>query len=81
MGLSIEGFEDEFLELMQKVGHRRFKGKGKGAGESSRFDRELKKLEWNVKDRGISKMGGQGKEEQGDHLCLNVENQNLILEC
>ena len=69
MGLSIKGFEDEFLEPMQKVGQRRCKGKGKGkgkgAGGSSSFDRELKKLEWNVKDRGKSKMEAQGKGARG----------------
>ena len=45
MGMSIDGFEDEFLELMSKVSDRRQKGKGKGAHSSTKFARELKKLE------------------------------------
>ena len=44
MGLSMEGFEGEFLELITKVNKRRIKGKGKGINGSTRYERELKKL-------------------------------------
>ena len=51
MGLLIEGFEDDFLKLMTMVSQRRNKGKRKGTIGSTKFDRELKKLEWTVKER------------------------------
>lgn len=36
---------------MAKVRKKKMKGKGKGVNNSTRFDRELKKLEWTVKDK------------------------------
>ena len=65
MGMSIEGFEDEFLELMNKVSDRRQKGKGKGAHNSTKFARELKKLEWNVKEKGRIRVGASGNKARG----------------
>ena len=65
MGMSIEGFEDEFLELMNKVSNRRQKGKGKGAHSSTKFARELKKLGWNVKEKGRNRVGASGNRVRG----------------
>ena len=64
MGMSIEGFEDEFLELMNKVSDRRQKGKGKGHN-SIKFARELKKLEWNVKENERIRVGASGNKARG----------------
>ena len=46
---------------MSKVNQRRIKGKGKGVNSSTKFDRELKKLKWTVKDKGSIKVSSQGK--------------------
>ena len=37
---------------MTRINSRRQKGKGKAGAVSTKFDRELKKLEWNVMDSG-----------------------------
>ena len=58
LGMPSEGFEREILQLLNKIRERRDcservtgkKRKGKGL---SRFDRELKKLEWSVNYEGI----------------------------
>ena len=60
LGLPIEGFKEEILELMTRINSRRQKRKGKGGAVSTKFDRELKKLEWNVMDSGRKK-GALGK--------------------
>ena len=51
MGLPIDGYEDEIVVLMKKIISRRRKGKGKGGQISTKFDKEMKKLEWMVRDR------------------------------
>ena len=60
LGFPIEGFKEEILELMNRINSRRQKRKGKGGAVSTKFDRELKKLEWNVMDSGRKK-GALGK--------------------
>ena len=60
LGFPIEGFKEEILELMTRINSRRQKRKGKGGVVSTKFDRELKKLEWNVMDSGRKK-GALGK--------------------
>ena len=45
---------------MTRINSRRQKKKGKGGAVSTKFDRELKKLEWNVMDSGRKK-GALGK--------------------
>ena len=49
------GLEEVIFDFMKKIYASRQKGKGKGAPTLTKFDRELKKLEWNVKDKGRSK--------------------------
>ena len=70
MGLSMEGFEGDFMELMTKANQRRIKGKGKGGIASTKFERELKKLEWTVKDKGSLNLGAQGKGTRGSITIL-----------
>ncbi|WJZ95377.1 hypothetical protein VitviT2T_014152 [Vitis vinifera] len=68
LGMPAEGFEMEILQLLNKIRERRDcservtgkKRKGKGL---SRFDRELKKLEWSVNYGGI--VEDRGHQESG----------------
>ena len=68
LGMPSEGFEREILQLLNKIRERRDcservtgkKRKGKGL---SRFDRELKKLEWSVNYEGI--VEDRGHQESG----------------
>ena len=75
LGFSTSGHEEEILEFLKRfnVGRRRGKGKkggggggwGGGGGPARRitkFDREMKKLAWNVTDTIRKKYGGLGKE-------------------
>ena len=60
MGLPIEGFEEEIVDLMNRVSGRRYTDKGKGVQSSTKFDRELKRLKWTVKEEG-SKAGDRAR--------------------
>ena len=42
MGLSVDGFEGDFLDLMKNISKRRC-GKGKGVSDSTKFHGEMKK--------------------------------------
>ena len=53
---------------MTKINSQRQKGKGKGGAMSTKFDRELKKLEWNVMDNGRKKNGAPGKGVRASHI-------------
>ena len=46
---------------MTIINSQRQKRKGKGSSGSTKFDRELKNLEWNVMDKGRKKSGASGK--------------------
>ena len=48
LGMSPKGYEDEVLGLMYKISDRRQKGKGKEMQGTTKFDREMKKLEWTM---------------------------------
>ena len=52
---------------MTKINSRRQKSKGKEGSVSTKFDRELKKLEWNVIDKGRKKNGAPGKGARASH--------------
>ena len=67
LGFPTEGFKGEILELMSRINARRQKGKGKRGVVSTKFDRELKKLEWNVMDSGRKKNGATGKGVRAAH--------------
>ena len=49
------------LGLMYKISDRRQKDKGKEVQGTTKFDREMKKLEWTVKEKKRSTKGGVGK--------------------
>ena len=63
--MSIKGFEGEILKLMTKVNQKRIKVKRKGVNGSTKFDREIKKLEWTIKERGNLRVGASEKEARG----------------
>ena len=67
LGFPTEGFKEEILELMTRINSQRQKGKGNGGTVSTKFDRELKKLEWNVMDSGRKKNGAPGKGFRASH--------------
>ena len=51
LGFSVKGNEEEIFNLMNSICERRNNQKGKGAHVPTKFDRELKKLQWNVKEK------------------------------
>ena len=53
------------MMLMIKVNQKRIKVKGKGVNGSTTFDREIKKLEWTIQERGNLRVGASGKEARG----------------
>ena len=57
----MKGFKEEILDLMKRIKGKRLKGTGKGGPVITKFDREIKKLEWNVMDKGRKKSGVVGK--------------------
>ena len=48
LGFATEGVEGEILKLLLRLKIRRDQGKKKGSLGLTRFDREVKKLEWSV---------------------------------
>ena len=61
LGMSLEGYEDEALWLMYKICDRRQKGRGKEVPGMTKFNREMKKLEWIVHERKMSTKGSVGQ--------------------
>lgn len=59
--LKLEGFKKELLDVLRKIKKRRKSGILRGASAKTKFNRELKTLEWSIRDRGISKMTGAEK--------------------
>ena len=52
MGLTIQGFEDEIVDLMTRIIKNRIKGAEKGTRRLTKFDRAMKNLEWTIKEKG-----------------------------
>ena len=78
LGMSTEGYESEILKLLHKMRERRdrserLSGKKRKGQRPSRFDRELKKLEWSVNYSGS---GG----DRGIKSVLD-EDSNSVVEC
>ena len=61
LGFSTVRYEELILDFMNKINTSRQKIKGKGGARTTKFDRELKKLAWNVKDKERIKSGAPGK--------------------
>ena len=62
LGFSTSGHEEEILEFLKRFNVGRKRGKGQGGNRITKFDREMKKLAWNVTDTIRKKDGGLGKE-------------------
>ena len=63
LGFSVKGYEGKILSLMNSICESGDKIKVKGAQVTTKFGRELKKLEWNVKEK--SNRGGPRKRDKG----------------
>ena len=55
LGFSTEGFEGEILNLLLRTKRRREQNLKKGLLGTTKFDRELKKLEWSINYNGARK--------------------------
>ncbi|RVW88355.1 hypothetical protein CK203_040950 [Vitis vinifera] len=53
LGFSTEGFEGEILNLLLRMKNRREQSKRRGISISTRFERELKKLETKIQDMSL----------------------------
>ena len=62
LGFSTSGHEEEILEFLKRFNVGRRRGKGQRGNRITKFDREMKKLAWNVTDTIRKKDGGLGKE-------------------
>ena len=60
LGMSIARFVEEFFLLIFRISERRQQDKGKGVQGSTKFDLELKKLIWTVKDKENLRKKGEG---------------------
>ena len=63
LGVSMKGHKEEILNLMNNICERRDQIEGKAVHTTSRFKRELKKLEWDVEEKnnkGESSHKGKG---------------------
>ena len=55
MGFSIEGCKDEVLDFFNSMKKTRDHGRAKGCSEPTIFDRELKKLDWSIKNKRVNR--------------------------
>ena len=67
LGFSIAEYKDEIFKLMNKICERRTMVKGKGVQGTTKFDKELKKLEWNVQEKEKSRRGSSSQSGKGEH--------------
>ncbi|RVX04382.1 hypothetical protein CK203_018611 [Vitis vinifera] len=67
LGFSTDGFEGEVLNLLLRTKRRREQNLKKGTSGTTKFDRELKKLEWSInytgarKEKSVVREGGETK--------------------
>ena len=67
LGFSVDGYEDEIFNLMNRICERRSMVKGKGVQGTTKFDSEIKKLEWNMKEKEKSRKRGSSQRGKGAH--------------
>ena len=67
LGFSVDGYEDENFNLMNSICERRSTVKGKGVQGTTKFNRGIKKLEWNIKEKEKSRIGGSSLKGKGVH--------------
>ena len=61
LGFSIEGGKDEVLNFFNSMKKMRDRGHAKGCSEPKFFYRELKKLDWSIKNKRVNRRCGQEK--------------------
>ena len=61
LGFSIKGYKDEVLDFFNNMKKRRDRGHAKGCSEPTMFYRELKKLDWSIKNKRVNRRCGQDK--------------------
>ncbi|RVW24684.1 hypothetical protein CK203_082201 [Vitis vinifera] len=62
LGFSMDGFEGEILNLLLRTKRRREQNLKKGTSGTTKFDRELKKLEWSINYTGARKENSMVRE-------------------
>ena len=70
LGFLTEGFEEEILNMLQRIKNRREKSKKRVCPVSTRFEQELKKLECSINYNGGKKKSGLYKGGRDKELCL-----------
>ena len=61
LGFTTEGVEWEILKLLLSLKNRRDQGKKKGTLGTTRFEREVKKLECSINYDGVSRKNGSDR--------------------
>ena len=67
MGFSMDRYEDEIFNMMKSISKKRITAKGKGVQGTTKFDREIKKLQWNVKEKEKSRRGNTSHRSKREH--------------
>ena len=67
LGFSVDGYEDEIFNMINNICEKRSTVKGKGVQGTTKFDRERKKLEWNMQEKEKSRKGGSIQRGKGAH--------------
>ena len=62
LGFSTEGFQGEILTLLLRTKRRREQNLKKGSSGTTKFDRELKKVEWSINYNGVRKENSLARE-------------------
>ena len=70
LGFTTDGVEGEILKLLLRLKTRRDQGKKKGISGMTRFDREVKKLEWSINYEGESRKKGSDRRNRDRALCF-----------
>ena len=70
LGFATEGVEGEILKLLLRLKTKRDQGKKKGLLGLTRFDREVKKLEWPVNYDGKTRKKGSDRRGGDRSLCF-----------
>ena len=70
LGFLTVGIEGEVLKILLRLKSRRDQGKKKGISGMTRFDREVKKLEWSINYEGESRKKGSNRRNGDRALCF-----------
>ncbi|RVW32661.1 Transposon TX1 uncharacterized 149 kDa protein [Vitis vinifera] len=76
LGFSTEGFQGEILTLLLRTKRRREQNLKKGSSGTTKFDRELKKVEWSINYNGVRKENSLARE--GGETKIQEMSQGVI---